>query len=141
MENNEIPNNLSDEEIIDYFVEGIMEEKGVDAPTDEIRESMKKELKDQLMQQIDRSLVAELPDEKLEELTRTASANGQLDPQVVADAINEAGLDIAEITAGTMQRFREIYLGKTDGEASEPAESAEPAETTESQPSVEQTEA
>ena len=141
MENNEIPNNLSDEEIIDYFVEGIMEEKGVDAPTDEIRESMKKDLKDELLQQIDRSLVAELPDEKLEELTRDASANGQLDPQVVADAITEAGLNVSEITAGTMQRFREIYLGKKDEEASQPVESVESAEPTESQPSAEQMEA
>ena len=132
MENNEIPNNLSDDEIIDYFVEGIMEEKGVNAPTDEIRENMKADLKNQLLQQIDRSLIAELPDAKLEELTSAASANGQLDPQVVANAISEARLDVTEITAGTMQRFREIYLGKADTAEAQP---------TESQPSTEQVEA
>ena len=135
MENNEIPNNLSDEEIIDYFIEGLMEEKGVDAPTEEIREDMKADLKNQLMQQIDRSLIAELPDEKLDELNRAVSTNGQLDPKVVADAISEAGLDVSEITAGTMQRFREIYLGKAD--EAQPTET-EPAE---SQPSTEQMEA
>lgn len=121
MENNSIPNNLSDDEVIDLFVEGIMEEKGVHAPTDEIEDDVKNELKKQLLSEIDRSLIAELPDEKLEELSRSATANGQLDPNSVAEAIEDANLNVAEITAGTMQRFREIYLGKSAESESEPS--------------------
>ena len=89
-----------------------MEEKHVDAPTDEIRQSIHDDLKNKLLAEIDRSLVAELPDDKLEELNRTAAASGQLDPNTVADAIEAAGLDVAEITAITMERFRELYLGQ-----------------------------
>lgn len=121
MENNEVPNNLSDEEVIDLFIEGIMAEKGVEAPTEEIKNDLKNDLKNQLLQQIDRSLVAELPDDKLEELNNKAAADGELNPEEVAKAIEEANLDVTEITAGTMQRFREIYLGKTPESESQPS--------------------
>ena len=112
MENNSTTNNLSDDEVIDLFIDGIMEEKHVDAPTDEIRQSVHDDLKNKLLAEIDRSLIAELPDDKLEELNRTAAASGQLDPNTVADAIEAAGLDVTEITAITMERFRELYLGQ-----------------------------
>ena len=75
-ESDGILNDLSDEETIDLFIEGIMEEKGVSAPTAEIEEDAKNELKDQLLREIDRSLIAELLDDKLEELNRMATAYG-----------------------------------------------------------------
>ena len=108
--NDDILNDLSDEETIDLFIEAIMDEKGVNAPTDEIKEDLKKDLKDQLLREIDRSLIAELPDDKLEELNRIATANGQIDPNEIAKMIEEANLDATEIVGTTMARFREIYL-------------------------------
>ncbi len=120
MDNNtNTPNNLSDDKVIDLFIEGIIAEKGVEVPTEEIMEDTKKDLKNQLLAEIDRSLIAELPDDKLEELNRAAAATGQLDPNTVAEAIEAAGLDVAEITAGTMQRFRELYLGQKTNEQTE----------------------
>ena len=110
-ESDDILNDLSDEETIDLFIEGIMEEKGVSAPTAEIEEDAKNELKDQLLREIDRSLIAELPDDKLEELNRMATANGQIEPDVIAKMVEESNLDITDIVGTTMARFREIYLG------------------------------
>ncbi len=106
----DILNDLSDEETIDLFIEGIMDEKGVSAPTPEIEADLKNELKEQLLREIDRSLIGELPDDKLEELNRMATANGQIDPKVVADAIEGSNLDVTNIVGTTMARFREIYL-------------------------------
>ena len=118
MEENNSTQNLSNDEVIDLFIEGIMNEKGVDAPTDEIRQSIHQDLKKRLLTEIDRSLVAELPDAKLNELSEKASASGgQLDPNVVAEAISEAGLDTTEIAGVTMQRFREIYLNPESNSA------------------------
>ena len=109
-EGDNILNDLSDEETIDLFIEGIMEEKGVSAPTAEIEEDAKKELKDQLLREIDRSLIAELPDDKLEELNRMATANGQIEPDVIAKMVEESNLDLTDIVGTTMARFRELYL-------------------------------
>ncbi|MBQ8156588.1 hypothetical protein IJ101_02260 [Candidatus Saccharibacteria bacterium] len=107
-----ILNDLSDEETIDLFIEGIMEEKGIKAPTDEIQQDLKQGLKNQLLTQIDRSLIAELPDDKLEELNRMAVANGQIDPNLIAQMVEEANLDVTDIVGNTMVRFRELYLSQ-----------------------------
>ena len=87
-----------------------MDEKGVSAPTPEIEADLKNELKDQLLREIDRSLIGELPDDKLEELNRLATANGQIKPDVIAKMVEESNLDVTDIVGTTMARFREIYL-------------------------------
>ena len=111
-DNNPTPN-LSTDEVMDLFIEGIMAEKGVDAPTEEIEKSIHDELKTKLLTEIDRSLVGELPDDKLNELYAQAEANGgTIDPELIADAIEQAGLDTVEITGVTMKRFRNLYLGR-----------------------------
>ena len=113
MEDNNPAANMSNDEIFDAFVDGLMAEKGVDAPTDEIHQKIHEEVKAQLLTEIDRSLIAELPDEKLNELNAAAEAGGGvLDPKVVADAIESANLDTTEIAGVTMQRFRNLYLGR-----------------------------
>lgn len=112
-------NNLSDDEVIDLFIDGLMEEKGVKTPTEEIYQALHNKLKNQLLTEIDRSIVAELPDQKLEELTLTAANTGELPPEAVAKAVQEANLDVTEITGVTMQRFRDIYLAKSQAQAVE----------------------
>ena len=114
-----ILNDLNDEETIDLFVEGLMAEKGVDAPTEEIRQDLKDNLKNQLLREIDRALISELPDDKLEELDRVVAANGQISPEAIAKTITDAGLDVTDIVGTTMIRFRDLYLGKDATEQAE----------------------
>ena len=40
-----------------------------------------------------------------------ATANGQIEPDVIAKMVEESNLDITDIVGTTMARFREIYLG------------------------------
>ena len=122
MEQNNSVNNeqLSDDEVIDLFIEGLIEKKGLDIPTDEIRQDIHTKLKTQLLTEIDRSIVAELPDDKLEELNKLASENGELSPEIVANAVSETNLDVTDITGATMQRFANIYLnGSSDQQTEE----------------------
>ena len=102
---------LTDEESINLFIEGLMEKKGIDSTSEELKHDIFMDLKTRLMEEIDRSLVAELPDEKLEELSAKAEKDGKLDPEEVANAINEANLNVEEIVGGTMAKFMDIYLG------------------------------
>ena len=108
---------LTNDEVIDYFVRGIMAEKGINAPTPEIEEDIFKDLRAKLLEEIDRSLIAELPEADLDKLEKLATENKQIDPQMVTKMIEDAHLNVVEITGVTMQRFREIYLGlNTEGE-------------------------
>ena len=102
--------NLTSAEAIDVFIWGIMDEKGVGGGDPEVLQGVHDELRDQLMTQIDRSLVAELPDDKLEEFNKMAEEQGKINPDDLAKAIADADIDIETITANTMDKFREIYL-------------------------------
>lgn len=103
---------LSDDEVIDYYIRGIMQEKGVEAPTPEIEQDIFENLKTNLLEQIDRSLIAELPDDKLDKLNDIATKDGRIEPEIIAKMIEESHLDVTAITGQTMARFREIYLGQ-----------------------------
>lgn len=144
-ETNQTPNpvtqNLSDDQVIDLFIEGLMTEKGVDAPTDEIRATVHADLKNQLLTELDRALVSALPEDKLAELSQTAENNeGALDPNLVADAIASANLDTVEIIGTTMKRFGETYLGHTLQDDSTPTDptTTPAAGTDQPQPSTEE---
>ena len=114
--------NLTDEESINLFIEGLMEKKGIDSTSEELKNDIFMDLKTRLMEEIDRSLVAELPDEKLEELSAKAEKDGQLDPEEVAKAIEEANLDVEEIVGMTMAKFSDIYLGTEEENEEDGAE-------------------
>ncbi|MBR6505418.1 hypothetical protein IKT18_01060 [Candidatus Saccharibacteria bacterium] len=104
-------NDLTNEEAINLFVQGIMEEKGVSEGSEEIQSAIFQDLKNKLLQELDRSLIAELPDDKIDELNKMATEEGQIDPEIIANMIEEAGLNSAEIIGVTMARFRDLYLG------------------------------
>ena len=110
---------LSDDEVIDLFIDGLIDKKGLDIPTEEIKQDLHEKLKNQLLTEIDRSIVAELPDDKLEELTKLASEKGELNPEIIADTVSEANLDVTNITGATMQRFAELYLNNTPNQQTE----------------------
>lgn len=112
MEDENLLQNLSNDDVINIFVDGIMNEKGIDAPTEEIHQQIHNEVKNQLLTEIDRSIIGELPDDKLAELSAITEQGGTPDPRAIADAVEEAGLDVLSITAATMGRFRNLYLGR-----------------------------
>ena len=127
MENQDI--NLTDEETINLFVEGLMDEKGIKPESEQMRKDIFDDLKTKLMTELDRSLVSALPDDKLEEFSKEAEEKGQLDPEAVAKAIDEAGVDVSEVMGVTMAKFRELYLGEdAEGGANEGADEAEKPE-------------
>ena len=124
MDNKDI--NLTDEETINLFVEGLLDEKGINPESEQMYKDIFDDLKTKLMTELDRSLVSALPDDKLEELSKEAEEKGQLDPEAVAKAIDEAGVDVSEVMGVTMAKFRELYLGEdAEGGADESADEAE----------------
>ena len=45
--------------------------------------------------------------------------NGQIDPEVIAKMVQEANIDVEEVTGITMARFRDIYLGNESNKTAE----------------------
>ena len=104
---------MSDDEAINLFIEGLIAEKGVDAPTEEIHQAVHADLKTQLMAELDRALVSALPDDKLEELYKiTESSDKAVDPNLVAQYISDSGVDATSVIGNTIKQFGEAYLGR-----------------------------
>ena len=116
---------LTNDEVIDLFIRGMMEEKGSAVGSEQMQSDIFNDLKTRLLKEIDRSLVAELPDEKLEELNAIAMRDGQIDPNLIAGAINEANLNAVEIIGTTMANFRDLYLNPVRDESEQPEIGAE----------------
>lgn len=109
--------NLTDEQSINLFIEGLMEEKGVNATSEELKKDIFTDLKTRLLEEIDRSLVAELPEDKLDELAKMAAKDGKIAPEVVGKMVEEANLNTEEIVGKTMAKFRDLYLDKQENGA------------------------
>lgn len=107
----EIPDDLSNDEVFDIFIYGIMDEKGVEVPTTEIRQTLHDDLKEQLMFEINRTLIAALPDEKLNEFYNRAQKNDTtLTPEEITSAIEGSDINVMDIITSVMTRFRDAYL-------------------------------
>ncbi len=112
MQNNDQNIVLSDEQTINLFIIGIMDEKGISYGDEPYKSDIFQELKTRLMTELDRSLVAALPDDKLDEFSKIVARDGKIDPDTVAKAVVDAGVDTEKVVGETMAKFREIYLGE-----------------------------
>ena len=100
---------LTDEQLMDLFCEQMLIDKGLNDLQGQAREDVRNEVKENLVTEINRSILAALPDDKFDELSRKMEA-GELTEDDLAKAVTEAGLDIDDITEKTMLKFRELYL-------------------------------
>ena len=102
---------------MDLFVEQMIVDKGLDDLQGEMRDEIRKQLKESLNMQINRAILAELPDDKFDELAKKMEA-GELESEEITKAVEEANLDLDKITEETMLKFRELYLnGGEEAEA------------------------
>lgn len=108
-----------DQPELDSFVESLIDEKNISGLTPEGRAQIAGEIKDELVQQINRAVLMELPDEKLDEIDQKLDA-GEIAPEELQRIVQDSGVDIAKITTETMLYFKAFYLGNgkpTEGES------------------------
>ena len=94
---------------LDTFIHEIIESKQLPGITDEAKVGLAEEMREQLLDLINRALIEALPEEKVSELSTL------LDDENVADDtlqrfVAESGVDVESITAKTMLAFRGLYL-------------------------------
>ena len=107
--------NMSEDEVLNLFVEKMIEDKGMGGLEEDLKNEIRMDLKERLIFQINRAIIAALPDDKYEELDKSLD-----DKTATAESLNqivaESGVNVAGITQQTMEEFRAVYLS-TDASA------------------------
>ena len=98
-----------DQDALSKFINDIIDAKGYKTLDGDVRRQLEQDLKNRLLDQIDRAVLGALPENKIdgfnELLDRDASK------QEIQQYVATSGVDTKKITLETMLRFRSLYLG------------------------------
>jgi len=98
------------EQVIGAFVDEIIAAKNLPGlDDDQVRQYVKEDLSERLLDQIDRALLSALPEDRALELDKMLDDDG-ITPEAVQQFIVDSGVDVPKITALTMVQFRDLYL-------------------------------
>lgn len=101
---------------LNKFINQILDAKQLTGLTDAVRAQVVDDLRERMLNQINRALVDAMPDEKIAEF------NSLLDDETLTDEavqqfIVDSGVDVQKVTLQTMLRFSELYIKPPTGEA------------------------
>lgn len=94
---------------LDKFIHDIIEAKQLSGITDEAKQGLVEEMRDRLLDLINRALIEALPEDKVEAFSSLLDDESLTDDQVQA-FIAESGVDVERVTAKAMLAFRDLYL-------------------------------
>lgn len=101
---------------LDKFIEDIVAVKQLSGVTDEVRAQLVSDLKQRLLDQINRALIDALPDEQIDAFNALLDEPSSTDETVQQFIVN-TGVDVRRVTAETMLRFRDLYIKPNSQEA------------------------
>lgn len=97
------------QDALSKFINDLIDAKGYKTLDSDVRRQLEQDLKNRLIDQVDRAVLEALPENKIDGfndlLDRGASQ------QEVQQYIANSGVDTKKITLETMLRFRSLYLG------------------------------
>ena len=111
---------MSDVEVLDLYLETMLNDKGMVDLDDEVRADMKIDLAERFNAFLSQAFVDALPSGKVVELDNMIDKN-EATPENVKKLLVDANVDTDKITVDAMAKFREIYLGTDGDEAGEEA--------------------
>jgi len=106
---------LSDERILQIFVNKMITEKTPQGLDDEDRDKISRVLIEQLNQRMEYALIAALPDDKLAELNDLLDGDG--DSEAIDRVFDTSGVDFDAVSKQTLEAFRQEYLQRGDNAA------------------------
>lgn len=107
--------NLSDERILQIFVNKMITEKTPQGLDDGDRDKISRVLIEQLNQRMEYALIAALPDDKLTELNNLLDNNDKDD--AIDGVFDNSGVDFDAVSQQTLEAFRQEYLEHGDNAA------------------------
>ena len=105
---------------LDDFMESLLQEKGISVEG-EVREQLKSDMTQRLLNQIDRATLNRLTEEQAVELSDKLDDPNFGEEQAAA-YIKQCGIDTQEVALETMIQFRALYLGGGTGDETEQAQ-------------------
>lgn len=106
---------MTDEEAVLQFVEQLIAEMGLGDVDEKKKSRLQEKLSEKLIDEINRALIAVLPEEKLvilENLPEDARAS-----EKVAEMVEEAGIDTKKLVSEVLEEFRTAILEECKDEA------------------------
>ena len=97
-------------ESVDQFIEQLIKDKGVSDIDPEILTEMKADMKQKLLDQIDRAAVMKLSEEKAAELAEKVD-DPEFTNEKMVEFMTNSGVDLTQVALETMLKFRTFYLG------------------------------
>lgn len=94
---------------LDTFIQEIIEAKHLPGITDEAKTDIRAQMREDLLDMVNRALVEALPDDRFEAFSQLVENETITDDQV-QNFIAESGVDVQKVTAKTMLAFRDLYL-------------------------------
>lgn len=98
-----------DQDALSKFISDIIDAKGYKTLDSDVRRQLEQDLKNRLLDQIDRAVLRALPENKIDGFNDLLDRNAS--QQEVQQYIANSGVDTKKITLETMLRFRSLYLG------------------------------
>lgn len=99
---------------LDVLIQEILNGKNIPETNRELREQLARDLKERLLNRINRSVIEAVPQEKLAELDELMGVPDTSEQQIRA-LILSSGIDLKHITLETMRQFKAEYLGADNG--------------------------
>ena len=97
------------QDALSKFINDLIDAKGYKTLDSDVRRQLEQDLKNRLIDQIDRAVLEALPENKIEGFNDLLDRNAS--QQEVQQYIANSGVDTKKITLETMLRFRSLYLG------------------------------
>ncbi len=97
------------QDAISKFISDIIDAKGYKTLDSDVRRQLEQDLKNRLLDQIDRAVLEALPENKIDGFNNLLDRGAS--QQEVQQYIATSGVDTKKITLETMLRFRSLYLG------------------------------
>lgn len=98
-----------DQDALSKFISDIIDAKGYKTLDSDVRRQLEEDLKNRLLDQIDRAVLGALPENKIDGFNDLLDRNAS--QQEIQQYITSSGVDTKKITLETMLRFRSLYLG------------------------------
>jgi len=98
-----------DQDALSKFINDIIDAKNFKTLDGDVRRQLEQDLKNRLLDQIDRAVLGALPENKIDGFNDLLDRNAS--QQEVQRYIANSGVDTKKITLETMLRFRSLYLG------------------------------
>ena len=110
--------NMSNEEIIELFIEGLIIDKGFENLGEEEKDKIRDELTDKVEDFLTQSLVEVLPGDSVADLDDMIDA-GSATPENVKKLLDSAGIDSGQVVVDALMKFRELYLNPRENNQTE----------------------